>query len=73
MLSRTRHAHIRTTDAKGREWKLTWSPATGELYGRPLHSRTQYAISGQVLLKALAEGRTSRTAPKEDPRQLRFA
>lgn len=72
MTARTRHAHIRATDASGHEWKLSWCPETSTLTGRPLYARTSYTMSGAVLLEALAQGTQVGAIPREDPRQLSF-
>lgn len=70
---RTRRAHIRATAADGQDWRLTWCPESGELYGRPLHARTSYTLSGQVLIQAMSErGKQAGAAPKDDPRQMRL-
>lgn len=73
MNPRTRRAHIRATAADSQDWKLTWCPATGELYGRPLHARNTYTISGSVLIEAMSErGNQAGATHKDDPRQMKL-
>ena len=70
---RTRRAHISVVDADGHEWHLTWCPSSSMLVGRPKHARTTYTVPASTLLDALRQGQQAGAAPKDDPRQLRFA
>ena len=72
-IMRTRRAHFRVTDDKGRIWRLFWVPCEQQLVGRPLHQRTTYTLPAEALIQALEQGRQAGAPPREDPRQLRFA